>query len=93
MERGVDDVTDFAELTQEDKDLLLADLLFLIYTTPTQTAATSKQHGAWQQSVGSQTMTDKKNVYELMMSLYRKWGDPKIEEIEESKGGLQWLEI
>lgn len=92
LERGLAEVDDFAMLDQRDKDLLLADMLFVIYTTPTQTASNMKKHGAWEQSEGSQTITDKKNIYDLMMSLYRKWGDPMAETIEESQGGLQWLE-
>lgn len=37
-------------------------------------------------------MTDKRHIYELMMSLYRKWGDPMAETVDEASGGLQWLE-
>lgn len=92
LERGIADITDFADLTQKDKDLTLADCLFYIYTTPTQTASESKSHGDFTHSKGSQIITDKRNLYTLMMGLYRKWGDPMADMIEESQGGVQWLD-
>lgn len=44
MERDVSDITDFKSLTQKQKDLLLADLLFVIYTSPNYTASQTNQH-------------------------------------------------
>ena len=43
-------------------------------------------------SIGGQTITDKDGIYDLMMRLYQKWEDPKVEELEDMGGGLQWLE-
>lgn len=34
LERGLRGVDDYAMLDQRDKDLLLADILFVIYTSP-----------------------------------------------------------
>lgn len=93
LERGVAEVENFEELSDRDRDLLLADMLFVIYTTPTQTASLSKQHGQWHQNIGSQTITDKRNIYDMMMKLYGKWGDDKLESVTEIQGGLQWLDI
>ena len=92
LERSVADVASFSEITERDKDLLTADLLFVLYTSPSQSASFSKKHGQFSQSVGSQTITDKDGIYNLMMRLYHKWDDPKAEEIEDMGGGLQWLE-
>ena len=39
-----------------------------------------------------QTITDKDGIYDLMMRLYQKWEDQKVEELEDMGGGLQWLE-
>lgn len=91
VERGLQDVSDFADLTQKDKDLTLADCLFYLWSSPTQTASKSWSHGDQTKSVGSQTLTDKANLYKLMMSLYRKWGDPMADVVEEAEGGVQWV--
>lgn len=92
LERGLLDVSDFAELTDMDKDLVLADILFFLYTSPTQTASESKSHGDYTYSKGSQTLTDKRHIYDMMMSLYKKWGDPKAVLIEDSDGGCFWMD-
>lgn len=92
LEREVDGIASFEELTQKDRDLILADMLFVLYTTPTQTSSLTKQHGAFSQTIGSQYISDKRNIYELMNKLYAKWGDPKLDDISEAGGGLSWLE-
>lgn len=91
LERGLRDVSDYADLSEKDKDVLLADLLFYLWTCPTQTASKSWSHGDQKRSIGSQMMTDKNNIHDLMMSLYRKWGDPKAEMVEDSGGYVQWV--
>lgn len=89
--RGLLDVTDFSELTQRDKDLLTADLLRLIYTTPSLSASHSWSHGDAAESVGGQSVTDKRQLYQYMMALYRKWGeDPGLDEAE---GGIDLYNI
>ena len=92
LERNVSDVCSFAEITEKDKDLLTADLLFVLCTSPSQSASISKKHGQFSQSIGSQTITDKDVIYDLMMRLYQKWDDPKAEEIKDMLGGLQWMQ-
>lgn len=94
MERGLSDVTDFSELDQRDKDLLLADILFYLWSSPTESASYSRSHGDFSENVGSQKLTDKRNIYSMMMSLYRKWGDAMVELIEEveADGGVQWID-
>ncbi len=60
MEREVSEVTDYKQLGQREKDLILADILFVAYTSPYQTSSHTKQHGAFSQTIGSQIITDKK---------------------------------
>lgn len=91
IERGVSEVTEYNQLEQKEKDLLLADLLFVVYTTPYQTSSLTKQHGAFSQTIGSQIITDKKSIYNLMTALYRKWNDNKLEIVKQMDGGLQWI--
>lgn len=91
MERGVSGVTDYNQLEQKEKDLMLADMLLVIYTSPYQTSSLTKQHGAFTQTIGSQIITDKRGIYNLMTALYRKWNDAKLETVNEMDGGLQWI--
>ncbi len=89
FERGVDSITDYSDLTQQQKDLCLADLLFVIYTAPNYTANMTQQHGAYTNTVGSQRYDTKKDIYNVMIGLYKKWNDEKVKEIP--KEGLQWI--
>lgn len=91
MERGVSGVTDYNQLEQKEKDLMLADMLLVIYTSPYQTSSLTKQHGAFTQTIGSQIITDKKGMFNLMTALYRKWNDAKLEIVNQMDGGLQWI--
>lgn len=91
MERGVSDVTEYNQLEQKTKDLLLADLLLVIYTSPYQTSSLTKQHGAFTQTIGSQIITDKRGMFNLMTALYKKWNDAKLEIVSQMDGGLQWI--
>lgn len=91
MERGVSGVTDYNQLEQKEKDLMLADMLLVIYTSPYQTSSLTKQHGAFTQTIGSQIITDKRGIYNHMTALYRKWNDAKLETVNEMDGGLQWI--
>ena len=92
LERNVSDVCSFAEITEKDKDLLTADLLFVLYTSPSQSASFSKKHGQFSMSIGGQTITDKDGIFDTMMRLYQKWEDPKAEELERFGGGLEWMQ-
>ena len=92
LERNVAEVGSFAEITEKDKDLLTADLLFVLCTSPSKSAPISKKHGQFSMSIGGQTITDKDGIYNLMMRLYNKWEDPKAKELEDMGGGLEWMQ-
>lgn len=89
MERDVSDIADFKSLTQKQKDLLLADLLFVIYTSPNYTASQTNQHGAYTKTIGSQRYDTKTDIYNLMIGLYKKYDDDKLELV--SSGGVSWI--
>lgn len=91
MSRGLSDVTDITELAQRDKDLLTADLLRIIYTTPSQSSSQSWSHGDASESEGGQYISDKKQIYQYMIGLYQKWGEnPFPEDLE---GGAAMYDI
>lgn len=93
MERGLQNVTDYAELTQKDKDLLLADVLFLLLTSATQTASKSWQSGGTTMSIGAQMLTGKAEFYNMMTGIYEMYNDPKLNIAESlNTGYAQWLE-
>lgn len=92
MERGVEGVTSIGELEQKDKDLLLADVLYYVYVSPNSSASMTKQHGAFTQTVGSQTINDKKSIYNTLIALYKKWNDDKLDAAEAMGGCVQWLD-
>ncbi len=91
LDRGLQNTTEYDELTEKDKDLLVADLLFYLWTGPTQTAAKTWSHGDQTRSIGSQTIANKDEIYKLMISLYRKWNDSKADVAENMTGGVQWI--
>lgn len=92
LRRGLQDVTSYDELTQRDIDLLTADCLKVAYTTPTITASQSDSHGDYTRSRGSQTITDKRQLYQWMMGLYKKWGENPFEDVDDLEGGVRWME-
>lgn len=91
MEREVSEFSDYKQLGQREKDLILADILFVAYTSPYQTSSHTKQHGAFSQTIGSQIITDKKSLLNMIIAYYKKWNDEKLEAIESLNDGLQWL--
>lgn len=85
LERGVSKITSYEDLTQKDRDLLQADLLFVIYTSPNYTASLTNQHGTYTQTIGSQRYDTKKDVYNVMIGLYEKWDDEKLGQLVSSE--------
>lgn len=94
LERGVAEIDDFEDLTQEQKDLLRADLLYTAYLSPNVWASSTQSHGSYTKSIGSQTMytADKEKLYNLIVGIYRKYNDDKLVEIEGNEATLQWLD-
>ena len=92
VERGIQDVKDITELTKKQKDLVFADMLLVLYLSPTQTASISKKHGSFSQTIGSQYISDKAGLLDLMTKLYAKWGDDKLEDLSDM-GNLEWIQM
>lgn len=92
VERGVQDVKDIADLTRKQRDLVFADMLLVLYLSPTETASLSKKHGQFSQTIGSQYISDKDGLLDMIRKLYSKWDDDKLDDLDES-GGLSWMEL
>ena len=94
LDRGVTEVADYEELTQKQKDLLRADLLYAAYLSPNVWSSSTQSHGSYTKSIGSQTMytADKERLYNLIVGIYRKYDDDKLQEIEGNEATLQWID-
>ena len=93
LEREVSDVFEFSELDAKTRELLRADLLYCAYLSPTVKPSQSVSHGSFSNTIGSQTISseEKERLYNIFVSIYRKYEDDKLQEIENLNGSLQWL--
>lgn len=94
LDRNVKDVTDYAALDERTRDLLRADLLYAAYLSPNVWASSTQSHGSYTKTIGSQTIysEDKERLYNTFVNIYKKYEDPKLEEVEAlDSASLQWL--
>ena len=92
---GVIEITEYSELTEEQKDRCKIALLETLVLNPYQTASQTSKHGEWQEQTGSQ-MTTTKNIESIkneLKWLYKKYGeDEKLEQLESETANLEWME-
>ena len=92
---GVIEITEYSELTEEQKDRCKIALLETLVLNPYQTASQTSKHGEWQEQTGSQ-MTTAKNIEGIkneLKRLYKKYGeDEKLELLESEAANLEWME-
>ena len=92
---GVIEITEYSELTEEQKDKCKIALLETLVLNPYQTASQTSKHGEWQEQTGSQ-MTTAKNIESIkneLKRLYNKYGeDEKLEQLESETANLEWME-
>lgn len=93
MDRDVFDVEGYSFISQKSKDLIKADLLYEAYISPSVMASYTQSHGSYTNTIGSQQTyeTHRERLYNIFMSIYRKYEDPKVDEIVVNEGTLQWL--
>ena len=93
LNQGVNDISDYSELTEEQKDRCKIELLETLLVTPHQSASQTNKHGEWQTQTGSQTLTaaSLENISKELRRLYRKYDElEKLDAMDD--GTLQWLE-
>ena len=92
---GVIEITEYSELTEEQKDRCRIALLETLVLNPYLTASQTSKHGEWQEQTGSQ-MTTAKNIESIkneLKRLYKKYGeDEKLEQLESETANLEWME-
>jgi hypothetical protein len=91
-ERGVANVEDWTTLTTRQRNLVLADMLMYLFTSPSNSGSKSKSHGDFSITIGAQIITDKDDIYNLMMQLYKNPDDDLASILEETSGGCGWMD-
>ena len=94
LDRGVMGVTSYEGLDAKTKELLKADLAYSAYYSPTVWASSTQSHGSYSKSRGSQTVADndKERLYNIFSSVYKKYDDPVLEQVEAEESNLQWMQ-
>ena len=94
LDRRVRSVEMYDELDTMTKELLKADLLYTAYISPNIWASSTNSHGSYTKTIGSQTIYEntKKRIYDAFLSIYKKYDDPKVQEVEAMDGNLQFLD-
>lgn len=84
LERGVSAVTEYAQLTKRDRDLITADLLLTAYLSPTIWASFDQSHGSYKKGIGSQTMYNKEEILDYLRGIYEEYEDEKLDEVPDT---------
>ena len=94
LDRGVMSVTSYEELDAKTKELMKADLAYSAYYSPSVWASSTQSHGSYSKSRGSQTVADndKERLYNIFSSVYKKYDDPVLEQVEAEESNLQWMQ-
>ena len=94
LERGVAEIDSFEDLTQEQKDLLRADLYYTAYLSATTWASSTVSHSGYSKTIGNLVISarDKERLYNLIVGIYRKYDDDKLEELLGNESTLQWID-
>lgn len=94
LDNEVADIKEYSELTEEKRDMCKASLLETVVFGAYQTASTTSEHGSYKLSVGAQTVTSKmlESIKSELRRIYKKYRlDEKIEALDETDGGLKWI--
>ena len=88
LQRGVDEVTEYDELSEKDEDLITADLLLTAYLSPTVWASFDQSHGSYKKGVGSQTMYNKEEILDFLRRIYEKYKDPMLDKVPDNSATI-----
>ena len=88
LKRGVNEVTEFEELTEKDEDLITADLLHTAYLSPTIWASFNQSHGSYKKGIGSQTMYNKEEILDFLRKIYELYDDPMLAKVPDNSATI-----
>lgn len=95
-ERGCDIEADAfdAEITQRQRDLMLADIIFTaVLLSPSNTASLSQSHNGYQKTIGQEQDTYRKDKLKFALAIYRKYNDEKAELLEAVVPKIRFIPI
>lgn len=84
LKRGVNEITEYEELSQRDEDLITADLLLTAYLSPTIWASYNQSHGSYKKGIGSQTMYNKDEILDYLRGIYELYEDPMLDKVPDN---------
>lgn len=95
LDRGITDVNEDAmTLTQEQKDLMTADIIFTaVLLSPSSTASQSASHNNFQRTVGSETDIYQSNKISYALGIYKRYNDPNYEALISARPKIKLLKI
>lgn len=91
-ERGLKNVKSWSEVSNRDRNLALASILFHMWTSPSNTGSKTKQHGDFSITIGGVILTDKDHIFELMNRIWQN-PDAELPELMQNLGGCQWIDV
>lgn len=93
-ERGVGNAVSIEDIDRRTRNLMIADMLMVLFTSPSNSGSKTKSHGDFSVTIGGQIITDKNDIYDLMMRLYQNPDGELLEAIAEvmQSGGVQFLD-
>ena len=85
MDRGIDPESDaYADITDRERDLLTADLIFMaVLLRPSNTASLQQRHNGFQKTIGQEQDFYQDEKIKYAIRIYKNYSDPKGEELEE----------
>lgn len=89
-DRGIVEDADPTLLSQQDRDLLLADILFTVLCSPSGLPSQSHQHGQFSETIGKQSVDNIPMLYAMMRRIYVRWNDDRLSLLDES-GVVTWV--
>lgn len=94
LDCGVMDITEYSQITEEQKDKCKIALLETLLFSPSQSASQTDRHGDWQTQIGSQTISASllDSARAELKRLYKKYDQQdKIESLNDVGAGLCWI--
>ena len=86
-DRGIDpeaDVYDETQVTQKDRDLMDADIIWTaVLKRPSNTASFSQSHNGYQKTIGSEQDFYQDDKIQYALRIYKRYGDKKAGDLEE----------
>ena len=81
LDRGCDPDEDaYDNVTQKQKDLMIADTIFeAVMLSPSSTPSLSQSHNGYQKTIGSETDVFQSRKIDYALAIYKKYDDDKYE--------------